>query len=192
MRDLVRRALAGHHPREVPLGTLRDAAVMVLLHADAGVEHLLFQVRSAQVEHHRSEISFPGGRRDRADRDHLHTALRETHEELGVPSEAIEVLGQLDDTTTYGSGFRMRAYVGAVREGFEAFRVAEREVSELLYVPLLHFDLPESRTWKAVERDGVPEVQRAFRYHEHEIWGATARILDQFLGLIDAQRGRVP
>lgn len=185
MRDRVREVIGSYTARTMALEGRRDAAVLLLLHAVEGQEHVLLQVRTSTVEHHRGEISFPGGRRDRRDATLLDTALRETHEEIGVPPSMVEVFGALDDTDTRASNYRVRPYVGAVVEGFDAFLHAEREVSDLLRVPLAHLLDPASHIWKAVEQDGVVTASPAYQFGEHVIWGATARVLTQFLGLIE-------
>lgn len=184
MRDHVRDAIRRHTARPMPLDGRRDAAVLLLLHAIDDVEHVLLQVRTSTVEHHRGEISFPGGRRDRVDATLLDTALRETHEEIGVPPGMVEVFGALDDTDTRASNYRVRPYVGAVTPGFDAFLHAEREVSALLRVPLTHLLDPVNHVWKPVEQDGVMVASPAYQFGEHVIWGATARVLAQFLDLI--------
>ncbi len=186
MRDRVRDAIRAHTAQPLDLEGRRDAAVLVLLHSIDEVEHLLLQVRTSTVKHHRGEISFPGGRRDSADVTLLDTALRETHEEIGVPPEMVEVFGALDDTETRASNYRVRPYVGAIRPGFDAFFHAEREVSELLQVPLAHLLDPANHIWKAVDQDGELVPSRAYQFGEHVIWGATARVLVQFLALIEA------
>ncbi len=184
MRDRVRDALRSYTAQPMTLEGRRDAAVLLLLHAVDGVEHVLLQVRTSTVEHHRGEISFPGGRRDRLDGTLLDTALRETHEEIGVPREMVEVFGALDDTETRVSNYRVRPYVGAVTLGFDAFLHAEREVSALLRVPLPHLLDPVNHVWKAVEQDGAAVATPAYQFGEHVIWGATARVLAQFLDLV--------
>ena len=184
MRDRARLALAGYRPRELPLEGRPSSAVLVLLHEERGVEHVLFQVRTQHVAHHRGQISFPGGRRDAADRSLLATALRETREEIGVPEADVEVFGQLDDTLTATSNYLIRPYVGALRPGSREFAAAPREVSELLRVPLEHLLSPGAQGWQVVERDGVPEPTPAYCYGDHVIWGATARVLGQLGALI--------
>ncbi|TAK76991.1 MAG: CoA pyrophosphatase [Dehalococcoidia bacterium] len=185
MRDRVREIIRAYTAQPMALDGRRDAAVLVLLHAVGGEEHVLLQVRTSTVEHHRGEISFPGGRRDPRDVTLLDTALRETHEEIGVPPSMVEVFGALDDTDTRASNYRVRPYVGAVAKGFDAFHHAEREVSDLLRVPLTHLLDPANHVWKAVEQEGVVTASPAYQFGEHVIWGATARVLVQFLGLIE-------
>ncbi|RLT41738.1 MAG: CoA pyrophosphatase [Chloroflexi bacterium] len=185
MRDLVREAVRAYQAQPLDLEGRRDAAVLLLLHEIDGEEHILLQVRTSTVQHHRGEISFPGGRRDRSDVTLLDTALRETHEEIGVPPAMVEVFGMLDDTETRVSNYRVRPFVGAVAPGFDAFLHAEREVSALLQVPVSHLVDPASHVWKAVEQDGATVAMPAYQFGEHVIWGATARILAQLLGLLD-------
>jgi len=185
VRDRVRDALQCRRAVELPLEGRRDAAVLLLLHQVGEVEHILLQLRTATVQHHRGEVSFPGGRRDAADPTLLDTALRETQEEIGVPRDLVEVFGALDDTDTRVSNYRIRPFVGAVAFGFAAFRAAEHEVSALLQVPIPHLIDPASHVWKPVEQDGVVTATPAYQFGEHVIWGATARVLAQFLGLLE-------
>ena len=184
MRDRARDIMRSFTAQAMALEGRRDAAVLLLLHESDGAEHILLQVRTTTVAHHRGEISFPGGRRDRRDVTLLDTALRETHEEIGVPPEMVEVFGTLDDTETRASNYRVRPYVGAVAPGFNSFLHAEREVSDLLQVPLAHLLDPANRVWKVVQQDEEIVPTPAYQFGEHVIWGATARVLAQFLGLI--------
>lgn len=189
MSEAIRAALAAMRPTELTLDDgFTAAGVLVLLEASPDGERVLFQVRTHTVRHHQGEISFPGGRRDPGDASLLHTALRETHEEVGVPPEAVAVLGQLDDTVTRGSRYLIRPYVGLMASGVQATVAARREVSELLSVPVAHLLDPSSRAWKVVDRDGQVEATPAYQYGEHLIWGATARILGQFLGIVEGFR----
>lgn len=187
MRERVRRALAGHAPRAIPLAGRRESAVMLLLYPHAGEDCLVFQVRTQLVRHHRGEISLPGGGRDPGDRTLADTALRETHEEIGIPAEHVEVLGRLDDAETRASNYRITPFVGALRgeADIAASAHAPREVRELLYVPLAHLLDAASRTWKVVDGDGEPVATAAFQHGKHVIWGATARIITGFVELLE-------
>lgn len=185
MRDRVRDAVRAYSAQPIDLEGRRDAAVLLLLHEVDGEEHILLQVRTSTVQHHRGEISFPGGRRNSTDATLLDTALRETHEEIGVPPSIVEVFGMLDDTETRVSNYRVRPFVGAIAPGFDAFLHAEREVSALLQVPLTYLIDPVSHVWKAVEQGGATIAMPAYQFGEHVIWGATARVLAQLLGLLE-------
>ena len=186
LRERVRLALAGTSARETPLEGRRASAVMLLLHRQSdGDEHVLFQLRTHLVAHHKGEISLPGGARDPEDESLLHTALRETHEEIGIPPDAVEVLGALDDDETFVSNYRITPYVGAVAPGVDPAATAPREVRELLTVPLPHLLSEDARAWKVVDQQGRAAATPAYRHGEHLIWGATARIVTSFLGRLD-------
>ncbi len=185
VRDRVRVAVSAYAPTEIPLQERRDSAVLLLLHEDRGVEHLLFQVRSSSLALHRGEIGFPGGTRHGDDGTLLETALREVEEEIGVPRGHVEVFGQLDDALTHSSNYRIRPYAGALERGPRRFALDAGEVHELLSIPVAFLLSPDCRGWYPVDRDGVLEPTPAFHYRDHVIWGATARVLEGFLALIE-------
>jgi 8-oxo-dGTP pyrophosphatase MutT (NUDIX family) len=193
MRDLARTLLATYEPKLNDDPGLIPAAVMLLLYERDGEEHLLFQVRSMLVEHHKGEISLPGGARDPEDESLLATALRETYEEIGVATEHIEVFGRIDDFTTR-TNFVMAPFVGAITTPAPyPFRPATLEVDQLLEVPVAHLLSPVNAEESI---DPIGRLGRSYRFGDHLIFGATARVLDSFLALfaqgIDASIGAEP
>jgi len=186
VRDRARELLQGLRPTLVPVDGHMPAAVMLLLYERDGAEHVLFQVRSHRVEHHKGEVSFPGGARDEDDDTLLHTALRETHEEIGVPSHHVDVYGRLDDVVTR-SNFVMSPYVGAITEPAPyPFRFARIEMERLLEVPLPYL-LSGGASETMVLPNGMES--RAYRFGDDLIFGATARVLSQFLDLMSGADG---
>ena len=182
MRGRIRAIVRAYEPARLGGDGLAPAAVLLLLHERDGTEHLLFQVRTRLVEHHKGEISLPGGARDPGDASLEATCLRETEEEIGVAPADIEVFGRLDEVPTR-SRFAMTPFVGAItRPGPYPFRLARREVAELLVAPLDWLRSGEAREWTA--RPGAPPMP-AFRCGGRLIFGATARVVDRFLRLID-------
>jgi 8-oxo-dGTP pyrophosphatase MutT (NUDIX family) len=136
------------------------------------------------VEHHKGQISFPGGAHDPEDEDLLQTALRETFEEIGVTPGDVELIGALDDILTI-SNFVVSPYVGVLRQrGPYTFNFSPFEVAEILEVPLDHLLDAANYVSEVQERDGMPITMHSFRYGEHVIWGATGRITRQFLDLL--------
>ena len=185
VRALSRRFLAAHQPVLIAGHGRTSAAVLLLLYERDGEEHILFQVRTQTVLHHKGEIGLPGGARDHEDGSLLATALRETHEEIGVGPSHVEVFGRLDDVPTRSSNYLIAPFVGAItRPGRYPFRTARREVHELLEVPLALLRSEEAVSWSVDEQDGEAVAERTFRYGEHLIWGATARIVGQYLDLL--------
>lgn len=180
LREQLREALAAYEPGRSDRREAKPAAVLLLLYERDDGLHLLFQERSHQVEHHKGQISFPGGARDEGDEGAAFTALRETHEEVGVAPADVDLLGEIDEIWTI-SDFRVRPFVGWLREWPYPFRFAPREVASLLEVPFAHLRDPATLVEDVREVDGRRAVLPAYRWGEHLIWGATARILTNFL-----------
>ncbi len=184
MLDQIRAALAAYEPKRIKREDLERAAVLIVLYEKGGVQHIIFQVRSELVLHHKGQISFPGGAQDPGDADLRMTALRETEEEIGLAREDVEVLGQLDDKITI-SDFVVTPYVGRVTAPAPyPFAPSGYEVAELLEVPLPHLLEPSTMNMQELEWRGNPVRSPSYSYDDHLIWGATARILQQFLKLI--------
>ena len=110
---VVRNLLAENPKKTISDPSLIPAGVMLLLYPKDGEYCILLNKRTNHVEHHKGEISFPGGSKDEEDATLLDTALRETHEEMGIRPQDIDVLGELDDTPT-NSRFLINAYVGTI------------------------------------------------------------------------------
>ena len=181
MHDRVRQVFEHYEPARIAGDGLVPAAVMVLLYEHSGHEHLLFQVRTHHVEHHKGEISLPGGARDPEDGSLLVTALRETEEEIGVAAGDIEVLGRLDDVATRAN-FVMSPFVGAITApGRYPFSFAEIEVAELLEVPLDGLISGAALEWTQPPNG---QLMPAFRHDQHLIFGATARVVARFVELL--------
>lgn len=185
---VVRGRLAARKRREAPDSPGRRAAVLVPLYDTEEGPYVLFTKRTDAVEHHKGQISFPGGAADPDDPDALSTALRETHEELGIAPHDVKVLGALDDVPTVVSGFVITPFVGVIPHPYP-LRVNPMEIAEVLFVPLSVFR--DATKMRVEERDREGErINVYFYYHgSHEIWGATARIMK---GFIDAVYGRDP
>jgi 8-oxo-dGTP pyrophosphatase MutT (NUDIX family) len=153
--------------------------VLVPLYLDAEREpHAVFTKRRADLSRHAGEISFPGGRRDPEDLDLKETALREAQEEIGLPREAVTVLGELPPTSTFVTGYLIHPFVGLIPLGL-LWRPSPFEVDSVLELPLRA--LRESRTRTPMERRGISFETDAYMLDGHLIWGATARILDNLL-----------
>ncbi len=161
---------------------MTSAGVMVLLYPKQGELNVLLNKRTNRVEHHKGEISFPGGARDPEDATILDTALRETEEEMGIKREDVEVIRQLDQVSTR-SGFAITPFVGAIPPSYP-FASSNIEVAEILEVPLSGLLDPANLRENVSVRDRGMSIEYAYSYGEHLVWGATARILTQFLGLV--------
>lgn len=186
--DVLRRAVAAHdlQPSAAPGGVAAGVLVPVLPYPTE--PHVLLTVRSYEVEHHKGQISFPGGMADASDPDLLFTALRETHEEMGILPDHVEVLGQLTPVPT-PTGFRITPYVGLLDRAPYAYTTSDIEVAEVLEIPLSHLlDLANAEENTVNLETGVT-IRRSYRFGEHLVFGATAFILRSFLEDIAAQLG---
>ena len=180
-----RTRLQGRPRRVVPPGPLIRAAVLVAI-VDRGEANLVFAQRSERVGQHAGQISFPGGRIDPDDPDDLHAALREAHEEVALPPAAVEPLGMLDDTETVATQFVITPWVGLVR-GPVAWQPDGHEIERVIEVPvaaLLEQGCFRVEQW---ERAGVVRDVYFYEYGDTTIWGATARILKQYLDIVEPE-----
>jgi 8-oxo-dGTP pyrophosphatase MutT (NUDIX family) len=180
---LARARLTGRSRREVPPGVLIPAAVLLPIVDHAGSPYVLFTKRTDRVSHHKGQISFPGGAVDPGDGSFLETALRECEEEIALPRAAVEPLGTLDDTETFATNFVITPIVGVVR-GPVAWQPDGHEIERVIEVPFQRFTAEGGIRIEHRERDGVTRPVYFFEYENDTIWGATARILVEFLDVL--------
>ena len=138
----LRSSLDRHDVRVSDPDGFMPAAVMILLYEKDGEYCVLLNKRSELVEHHKGEMSFPGGAKDPTDMDFLDTALRETEEEMGISRSDITVLGQLDDIITR-SDFVVKVYVGTIPYPYK-FHPSEIEIAEVVEAPINHLLDPQN------------------------------------------------
>ncbi|WP_235720869.1 NUDIX hydrolase [Magnetospirillum molischianum] len=157
-------------------GALVPAAVLVPLVDHPGEMTVLLTRRTQHLAHHPGQISFPGGRLDPEDEgDPVVCALRETAEEVGLDSDRIRVLGQLDQYVT-GTGFLITPVVGLVRPPFTVIP-DPFEVADVFEVPL-SFILDRANHQHHVRVvGGQSRSFWALSWGDFLIWGATAGIL---------------
>ena len=128
LQDLLVR-LGSISGKSIPNLGLIPSAVLVLLYLKNDEVNVLLNKRSETVEHHKNEISFPGGRMDKHDHSLFDTALRETKEEIGVSPDDVNMFGQLDQVETM-TGYSITPYVGTIPEKYN-FIINSAEVSKL-------------------------------------------------------------
>ena len=149
-----------------------EAAVLVPLFEDGGL-HAVFTRRRDDLSRHAGEISFPGGRREGSEAL-VDTALREAHEEVGLPPEAVTVVGALPPTPTFVTNYAIYPFVGVI-EPATAWRPSAGEVAEVLELSLPKLKQGYGR--ERLIRRGLPFRTDVYKSDGALIWGATARIL---------------
>lgn len=174
----LRAHLASHAPRRLVVDGHRHAAVAVLLCDRAGVTHVTLTLRSPSLRAHSGQVSFPGGACDAGDESCVATAVRESREEIGIDAGALDIIGVLDDDLTT-SRFVITPVVAELC-GQPGYAPNPGEVDQIFEAPLAAFCDP-ARAEDQGERvvAGVVQHLRAYRWGEHRIFGATARILER-------------
>jgi len=155
--------------------SLKPASVLVPIVVHAQALTVLFTRRTAHLRSHSGQVSFPGGRAETGDPTPEATALRETHEEIGLDGAMIEVIGRLGDYCTR-TGYCVSPVVALVTPPLQ-LRLDRHEVEAVFEVPLSFLLDPAHHERHAREFQGRQVHYTAMPYGEHYIWGATAGIL---------------
>jgi 8-oxo-dGTP pyrophosphatase MutT (NUDIX family) len=159
---------------------MTDAAVLLPLYGWPDNPGLIFTERRADLRRHAGEISFPGGRKDDADTDLATTALREAHEEIGLDPSRVDLGEQLPTTGTFVTGYRIHPFVGRIPHPAELDLTPNPAEVETVLTFSLDV-LREGYEMRRLIRRGVPIHTPTYEVEGHLIWGATARILGDFL-----------
>jgi 8-oxo-dGTP pyrophosphatase MutT (NUDIX family) len=183
VRARVQAALEGRSRRVAEPGDRLPAAVLLLIVYRGDEPHLVFTKKTDTVPHHKGQFAFPGGLVETFDGTRVETALREAREEIGLDPAAVEVLGVLDDVPTATTRFAITPVIGLCSTA-PALRADGREIERVLEIPLRYLLEPTAFREEQWERDGRRHPVVFMSYGDAVIWGATARILKEFLDLV--------
>lgn len=178
-KEEIRRIVARRQRQKLSPEGRRQSAVLVPLYQTGGEFQILLIKRTEHLKTHQGQIGFPGGTWDPEDPNPTATALREAYEEMGIRLEDVDVLGELDDTSTATSNFLITPVVGIIPFPYP-FQVNPGEIADLLSLPLAILRDPQAFREETWEREGGPVRVFVRREGPHVIWGATARILRHF------------
>ena len=157
--------------------------MLVPLFAAGGELHVVLTRRREDLRRHAGEISFPGGRQDDDETDLRLTALREAEEEIGLPPDAVDLIGALQPTPTIATNYAVYPFVGLIEPG-HVWKPSAGEVAEVLELSLDELRAGYAR--QRMLRRGVPFRTDVYVAGENLIWGATARMLTDLLERLDA------
>lgn len=157
----------------------KTAAVMMLLYPKNGKTHLVLIVRNSYEGIHSAQIALPGGKYEAEDENYLNTALRETHEEIGIHPEKIEIIRAFTQLYIQASNFLVYPFLGVCQEEIN-FVPDQNEVAQIIELPIAYFlkeDIIVNTNLSTFYAKNI-EVP-AFKIQEHIVWGATAMMLSE-------------
>ena len=166
------------------------AAVLAALFERDGELYAVFTKRRSHLRLHAGQISFPGGRRERGDRDLIHTALREAHEEIGLDARTVTLVGALSPTPTVVTDIAIYPVVGLIPPP-GAWTIADAEVEAVIEASLAQ--LAASHRMQTFTRNNGERVTTdAYTVGSDTMWGATARIVTELLARLARPPGTHP
>lgn len=184
--NIIKRILLENPKEAISDTSLKPAGVMLLIYEKKGEYCILLNKRTNIVDHHKGEISFPGGRMDPEDTTLMETAFRETYEEMGISPKDVTILGELDDVPT-NSRYLISTFVGTIPFPYP-FKPSKLEVAEILEVPVTVFmNGNYSPIRDRIVNKPVTKFP-SYSYGEHVVFGATARILSRFASLLETDQ----
>lgn len=171
----------------VPPPDARIAGVLLALwHDDHEWKTVLIQRTQNPRDRHSGQVSFPGGKHEHSDGDTSCTAIREAHEEVGIPPDNIDIIGKLTELYIPVSNFVVHPYVGILREK-PVIIPQPGEVEAVYTPPVSHFRDENNKSLREL-RVGTGAIMKdvpCYLVENRAVWGATAMILSEFIELTD-------
>ena len=184
--EKIRKALAEHNPLKNSFVRKRASVLIPLLESEGEI-FLMLTRRSSKMRTHPGQVSFPGGKEDSCDEGSMHTALRETYEEIGLPREKVDVVGMLDQILSLHY-YLVTPYVGIIPSDFVPLPNTD-EIESVFKVPLAFFMKSENHWSEEKKILSFPVLVHHFEYQGYDIWGLTAKLIFR---LLEVGLGYVP
>ena len=189
LSERLRAVLASRDRVALVDGDAVRCAVLVPLLPDGDAYRVLYTRRTEHLPDHRGQVAFPGGKHAPSDLALLDTALRETHEEVGIARSDVQVLGRLDDVTTMAARYVVTPFVGVLPPDTR-FRPNPAEVADIFTLALSDLADPERQGTQPRSWDGMVYDVDVITAGDHNIWGLTLRITQNLLECIDTARSQ--
>lgn len=162
----------------------RKAGVLILLYPKNQELYVAFIRRTEYNGPHSGQISFPGGKAEQEDKDIIETALRESHEEIGIDPNKVQIFGKLTQLHIPISNFLVHPIIG-IYETTPNFTADPTEVKEVLEIKLKDLIDPKNCTTKEFNYGDISFLAPIYNPNNITIWGATAMILSEFLEVVE-------
>ena len=176
--ERIRKALAEHNPPKNSKVRKRASVLIPLLESEGEI-FLMLTRRSNEMRSHPGQVSFPGGKQDSDDESSMHTALRETYEEIGLSWEKINIIGKLDQILSLHY-YLVTPYVGLIPSDFEPVPNTD-EIESVFKVPLAFFMKSENHWSEEKKTFSFPVIVHHFEFQGYDIWGLTAKLIFRLL-----------
>ena len=176
--EKIRKALADHNPLKNTFIRKRASVLIPLLESEGEI-FLMLTRRSNKMRSHPGQVSFPCGKQDSCDEGSMHTALRETYEEIGLPREKVDVVGMLDQILSLHY-YLVTPYIGLIPSDFVPLPNAD-EIESVFKVPLSFFMKSENHWSEEKIMFNSPVFVHHFEYQGYDIWGLTAKLIFRLL-----------
>jgi 8-oxo-dGTP pyrophosphatase MutT (NUDIX family) len=180
----LRKILAQRQKTYITDNSRVASAVLIPIYKKDEQYYIIFIKRTKKVKVHKGQISFPGGTRDKGDKTLLDTALREAEEEIGLRRKNVTLLGEMDDEITTTSNYIVTPFIALIPWPYN-FTLQKVEVAKIISVPITSLMEKNSRKPDIEMLNGKKVDSFAYYYNGIRIWGATARILNKLLGIIE-------
>ncbi|KEF31754.1 MAG: CoA pyrophosphatase [Gammaproteobacteria bacterium] len=181
MHDFLAERLAGYAPRQLALD-YPEAGILVPITNDDRNPEMIFTLRSANLSTHRGQVAYPGGKRDPGDPSLAATALRETHEEIGLPPEQVNVIAPLSQVMSR-YGILVTPYVGVIPADHPLEHNPD-EIESVFRVPLSFFLEDRRERTDALNFLNHTFYVPCYRWERYQIWGLSAVVLVDFLNAV--------
>jgi len=181
VRDLLTEKLSNYAPRLLALD-YPEAGILVPVTDDTGNPEMIFTLRSAHLKTHRGQVAYPGGKRDPGDPSLAATALRETHEEIGLPPEAVKVIAPLSQVMSLHR-ILVTPYVGVVPAD-HPLEPNPDEIESVFRVPLSFFLEDKRERTDTLSFLNSTLYVPCYRWERYQIWGLSAVVLVDFLNAV--------